>query len=188
MTNALTGEHPTLESASPPHGTARLEQGLTLIAAWVGVAQLGLEEQHVVTPDRPADLAIYNLQGELVLERRLPAEAERVNEFTVDLDVASGLYLARLTSEKAAGRVDRTSTEAPWSIATRESWLPSSASSSGAASISTIRRASPRSWRAAPRRWVSICAGRPWSAASPEAGWPPTTAFSRDAGWWAPTA
>jgi len=55
--------------------------------------------------DRPADLAIYNLQGETVLALRIPTSAGRINEHTVDLDVASGLYLARLTSEQAAGKV-----------------------------------------------------------------------------------
>ncbi len=55
--------------------------------------------------ERAAELAIFNLQGELVLRQQIPTEADRVNEFTVELDVASGLYVARLTSEKVAGQV-----------------------------------------------------------------------------------
>ncbi len=43
-----------------------------------------------------ADLAVFNLEGEAVLKTQLAADAGRVNEFTLDLDVASGLYVARL--------------------------------------------------------------------------------------------
>ncbi len=50
-----------------------------------------------------ADLAIYNLQGEVVHAARLEAAGERLNEHTVELDVASGLYVARLTWQRAAG-------------------------------------------------------------------------------------
>lgn len=53
--------------------------------------------------DRPAELVIYNLSGELVLEASLQSEADRMNEHTLELDVASGLYVARLVRETAAG-------------------------------------------------------------------------------------
>lgn len=54
----------------------------------------------------PAELVIYNLQGEVVTRRQLAATAGLVNEHTIDLDVASGLYVARLTSEREAGRLE----------------------------------------------------------------------------------
>ncbi|MBD3220537.1 hypothetical protein GF314_04780 [bacterium] len=53
----------------------------------------------------PADLAIYNLAGEPVLELEIATEADRINERTLELDVASGLYVARLIHEPAAGSV-----------------------------------------------------------------------------------
>jgi M6 family metalloprotease-like protein len=56
--------------------------------------------------NRPADLAIYNLQGEEVHRAAIATQADRINEYTVELDVASGLYVARLTCEQAAGRVE----------------------------------------------------------------------------------
>jgi M6 family metalloprotease-like protein len=52
---------------------------------------------------RPAELVIYNLEGEKVLEIAIETEAGRINEETVELDVASGLYLARLIHEPEAG-------------------------------------------------------------------------------------
>jgi len=55
--------------------------------------------------ERPAELVIYNLAGEPVQSLTIPTSAGRINEHTLDLDVASGLYLARLTCEAAAGRV-----------------------------------------------------------------------------------
>jgi M6 family metalloprotease-like protein len=55
--------------------------------------------------DRAAELVVYNLEGEPVLRARLGPDAGRVNEFTLDLDVASGLYVARLTRERAVGDV-----------------------------------------------------------------------------------
>jgi hypothetical protein len=55
--------------------------------------------------DHQAEVAVYNLEGELVLREQFTAEADRINEHTVDLDVASGLYLARLTAETVAGQV-----------------------------------------------------------------------------------
>ncbi|MEZ4388366.1 MAG: hypothetical protein R3D98_12485 [Candidatus Krumholzibacteriia bacterium] len=51
----------------------------------------------------PARLAIYTLEGEAVLKSQFAAEAGRVNEFTLDLDVASGLYVARLEYAAAGG-------------------------------------------------------------------------------------
>ena len=55
--------------------------------------------------DRPAELAIFTLQGEVVRQERLEALGGRFNEHTVALDVASGLYVARLTCERTAGKV-----------------------------------------------------------------------------------
>ncbi len=52
-----------------------------------------------------ADLAIYDLAGEPVLELEIATEAERINERTLELDVASGLYVARLIHEPVAGSV-----------------------------------------------------------------------------------
>ncbi len=37
------------------------------------------------------------------MEANLPTEADRINEHTLDLDVASGLYVARLMYEPIAG-------------------------------------------------------------------------------------
>jgi len=53
--------------------------------------------------DRTAELVVYTLQGEPVLQARFGPQAGRVNEFSVDLDVASGLYVVRLTRERAPG-------------------------------------------------------------------------------------
>jgi len=53
--------------------------------------------------DAPAKLLIYNLEGELVTEVTIATMADRINEYTLDLDVASGLYVARLTYEKTSG-------------------------------------------------------------------------------------
>ena len=57
---------------------------------------------------RAADLVIYDLAGEPVVRERLACEAGRYNEHTLDLDVASGLYVARLVHEAQAGRVSST--------------------------------------------------------------------------------
>jgi len=53
--------------------------------------------------DAPAKMLIYNLEGELVTEVTIPTMADRINEYTLDLDVASGLYVARLSYEKTSG-------------------------------------------------------------------------------------
>ena len=59
---------------------------------------------------RAADLVIYDLAGEPVLQQRLACEAGRYNEHTLDLDVASDLYFARLEHEAQAGQVSSTVT------------------------------------------------------------------------------
>jgi len=51
-----------------------------------------------------AELAIYNLQGEVVYKTPLQVQ-DGLNAHAVDLDVASGLYVARLTWERDAGRM-----------------------------------------------------------------------------------
>ena len=80
-----------------------------------GVRALATRDDHPSGSDRLAECAniaewaddtvVVNLQGEVVLDATIATEAGRINEYSVDLDVASGLYVVRLTCEKVVGDV-----------------------------------------------------------------------------------
>jgi hypothetical protein len=54
--------------------------------------------------DRPAQLAVYNLEGEEVVRTEIPAVAQQLNEHTLTVTgLASGLYLCRLQRETTSG-------------------------------------------------------------------------------------
>jgi len=59
----------------------------------------------------PADLAVYNLEGELVTSARVTVTPDALNEHFLPLPgIASGLYLARLRFDGPAGTETRTMT------------------------------------------------------------------------------
>jgi len=61
--------------------------------------------------NRPAKFGVFNLEGEIVVQKEFPVTDNVVNEYSVDLSqVASGLYVCRLVFEGANGNESKVMT------------------------------------------------------------------------------